>query len=273
MAFSDVWTYDTAASLSFDATKVMVTGGHLQFLTPSPYTLTPQVITTQHQNSISALASFVESSSLPANTAITYQVVLNGLVYWWSATLAKWTLSDSTVAQSNTAAVINSHASALISDLSLLTNQFFTLRIWLSTTNTSNTPQLTSNTIGYSWANSNPATINQCIISANLKDLAGLVPLPTSTTTAALVIGSPVGFFHSGNFVEPFSKSFAFSTVDGSLSASVIETATPGQKLNLSVTFWDGQSIKSVKLNNAIIPNQPSILLSNLTSPVLYDFG
>lgn len=251
----------------------MVTGGHLQFLTPSPYTLTPQVITTQHVNSLSALSSFAESSTTPANTTISYQIVLNGLIYWWNPTLAKWAPSDSTVAQSSSATVINSQASTLISDLALLTNQFFTLRIWLSTTNINNTPTLTSNTIGYSWVNSNPSTINSCTISANLKDLAGLVPLPTSTTTAALVIGSPIGFFHSGNFVEPFSKSFQFSTVDGSLSASVIETATPGQKLNFSITFWDGQSVRSVKMVNAIVPNQPSILLSNLTSPVQFDFG
>lgn len=241
-------------------------------LVGSPYTLTNPVVTSQHQNTISALTSFSESSTLPSNTAIKYQLILNALPYWYNAVDAKWESSDGTFAQSNTAAIINTNASTLFSNLNLITPQFLGLAIFLSTTNTANTPILTSNTVGYTWTNSNATALNQCLITGYLADLAGNNPLPTVLKPVSFLVGSSRGFFHGTHFVEPFTKVFNFDNA-GFLQASVIETATPGVPLNFSLTYWEGLSLKTTKLFNAIVPNQPQININNLSTTYPYDFG
>lgn len=273
MAYQEVITYNSSTALNFNSSLVVVSGGALT-LVGSPYTTTNPQVTSQHQNTISALSSFAETSTKPALTAVQYQLVLNGTAYWWSAALAKWTAATiGSSATSNSATVINAHVSTLFSDLLLLTNQFLTLNIFLMTTSTLATPILATNTIGYTWVNSNASTINQCVVSGYLNNLAGNVPLPTAAHPAQLLVACDRAFFHGTNFIEPFTQSFSFSVVDGSLSASVIETATPGVPLNFSVTYWDGNSVRTSKLFNAITPNQPSISLSNLSSVYPYDFG
>lgn len=237
------------------------------------YPLTNPVVTSQHTNSISSLTSFAQSATLPANTAIQYQLVLNGITYWYNAVNASWALSDGTFTQSNTAAVINTNVSTLFSALNLITSQFLSLRIFLSTTNTSNSPTLTTNTIGYTWTNSNPTALNMVTVSGYLADLGGNVALPTTSQQTQLLVSSSVGFMHGTNFVQPFTKAFNFSPTTGALTCAIIETATPGQPLSFSVTYWDGQSIRTTRLFNAIVPNQASVALNNLTSIVPYDFG
>lgn len=270
MSYSDLITYNSATALSFDNTLVQISGGALTLL--PPFTLTNPVVTSQHQNTISALTSFSEVSTLPAFTAIQYQLVLNALPFWYNALNASWESSDGSFSQSNDAATINAQAALVFSQLNLITSQFLGLNIFLSTTNVLNAPILTSNTIGYSWVNSNATALNQCLITGYLADLAGSYPVPTLVRPIQFLVSCDHGFFHGTRFVEPFTKVFNFNSL-GYLSASVIETATPGVKLNFSVTYYDGQSLKSTKLFNAIVPNQAQINLSNLSTTVPYDFG
>ena len=273
MGYSETISYNSAGALNFNSSLVTVSGGALTLAGSSPYPTSSPMVTSQHQNTITGLTSFAESSTLLSGTSITYQVTLAGLPYWYNAAYSTWAAADGTVATSNSASVINSNASTLISSLNVLTNQFFGLQIFLTTANTAHAPVLASNTIGYSWTNSNASAINSCVISGYLKNLAGGVPLPTASTPAQLLVSAPYGFFHGTNFVEPFTKAFSFSATDGSLSASVIETATPGVPLKFSLTYWDGQSVKNSFLYNAIVPNQASIALSNLSTAYPYDFG
>lgn len=272
MGFSEVITYSSAAALSFDTAKVAIVGGALTLLGPTPYTLTNPIVTSQHQNTISGLTSFAESSTKPAGTIIQYQLVLNGAAYWYNAINAKWESSDGTFTQSNTPADINAQATTLFTDLNLITNQFLGLNIFLSTVNTNNRPILATNTIGYSWTNSNASAISNCLVTGYLADLVGGNPVPTSTTPVSLQVSAPYGFFHGNHLVEPFTKTFAFDT-NGLVSASIIETATPGVKLKFAIIYYDGQSVKSTQLFNAVVPNQPNVSIQNLSTVVPYDFG
>ncbi len=271
MGYSEVISYNSAAALSFDNTLVKISGGALTLVGPA-YTLTNPRVTSQHENTITTLSSFAEVSTLPANTAIQYQLVLNGVAHWYSAVLANWTTSDGTFAQSNTAAIINTNASTLISGLGLLTNQFLGLNIFLSTTNAANAPILTSNTIGYTWVNSNSSVINLVQVTGYLADLIGGNPVPTVAKPVQLLVSCDRAFFHGNHLVEVFTKSFSFDNTVY-LSASIMETATPGVKLNFSVTYYDGFSLRTVRLFHAIVPNSPNINLSNLSSVYPYDFG
>lgn len=275
MSFSGVLSYDSATQLNFNTTLVEVASSTLRLKDQGGgvYSTTPQLVTTQHQNTLTSLSSFAESSTLPANTITQYQLVLNGIAYWWNSTLAAWTTSDSTFATSNTPAVINSHASTLFSDLGLLVPQFLTLNIWLSTTVAGSRPVLTSNTIGYGWVNQNPTVINLVTVTGYLADLLGNNPLPTVGSPVNLLVSCDRAFFHGNHFVEPFTKSFAFNTSTGAVSASIIETATPGVKLNFSLSYYDGLSLRNTRLFAAIIPNQAAITLNNIATTLPVDFG
>lgn len=237
-----------------------------------PYIVGNYLVTSQHENTISALSSFAESATTPANTAITYQLVLNGVIVWWDSSVSKWVVSDGTFAKSNSAAVVSAHVAALFTDLALLVPQFMQIRIYLTTTSTGATPVLTSNTIGYTWVNGNPTTISVCTVYGYLSDLLAGGALPSATQPISLLVSCDHAFFHSSHFVLPFTKSASFD-ITGYVQIPVIETATPGVPLNFSITYYDGLSIANVKLFNAIIPLQPTISLDSLTSVQPYNFG
>lgn len=272
MSYSETITYNSAASLNLP-TGVIVNSGALQ-LGPvgGPYTAGNFVVTTQHQNTISGLSSFAESSTLPASTAISYQLVLNGVQYWYNASIGSWAVADGTIATTNPASVINANASTLFSSLALLVPQYLSLRIWLQTGNTANTPILTSNTIGYTWVNGNPGSISLCTIYGYLSDLLGNNPIPSSGQPITLQVSSPYAFVHTSHLVMPFTKSAQFDNT-GYVSIPVIETQTPGVALNFSFTFYNGLSLQTQQLFNAIVPNQPTIQIDSLASSIPFSFG
>jgi hypothetical protein len=199
---------------------------------------------------------------------------MNAIAYYYNAANSTWAVAtNGNVAQSNSASVINTNVSTLFSSLNLITSQFLSLNIFLTTSNTSNAPILASNTIGYGWTNSNASTLNTVSVTGYLADLGASIPLPTTLKPVQLLISCDRAFFHGTNFIEPFTKTFNFSASTGALTCSIIETATPGVPLNFSITYYDGNSLRSSKLFNAIVPNQASISLSNLSSIYPYDFG
>lgn len=272
MSYSETITYNSAASLNL-GTNAIIHSGALQ-LGPSggPYPTGSFVVTTQHVNSISALSSFAESSTLPSSTAIAYQLVLNGIEYWYNASIGSWAVADGTIATTNPASVINSNASTLFSSLALLVPQYLSLRIWLQTGNASNTPVLASNTIGYTWVNGNPGTISLCTVYGYLSDLLGNNPIPTMAQPISLQVSSPYSFMHSTHVVLPFTQRANFDNT-GYVSLPIIETATPGVPLNFSLTFYNGLSLVTQELFSAIVPNQPTIQVDSLSSAVPYNFG
>lgn len=274
MSYSQTITYDASASLNFDSTLVEVSAGTLRLkdLGGGTYTLTNPVVTSQHQNMLSALSTFTQVATLPANTAVQYQLVLDGQEYWYNSVAAAWGESDGSFTQSNLASAINSHASTLFSDLGLLVSQYVGLRIFLSTTNASNRPVLTSNTIGYTWSNGNPAVISQCLIFGYLSDLLGGPALPSTAHPINLTVSCDHAFLHGSRLVLPFSQSAAFDNT-GYVELSVIETATPGIPLNFAFTYYDGRSLTTAKLFNVIVPNTPTLSIDSLSTVIPYSFG
>lgn len=273
MSYSLTVNYDTAASLSFSSTNVEVASSTLRLkdLGGGTYTTTAQLVTCQEQVAIGALSSFSESSTVPGNTAITYQLVLGGVAYYYNATNSVWALAVGS-AQSSSASVINTNASTLFTSLNILTPQFLALNIYLSSTSGAARPVLTSNTIGYSWTNSSQTVMGQCVVSGYLSNLIAGLPAYNAAQPVQLTVSCDRAFFHGNNFIEPFTKNFSFDS-SGHVSASIIETATPGVKLNFYITFYDGTSIYSSKLFNAIVPNQAAIDIDNLSTLYPYNFG
>lgn len=274
MAYSETINYTSGQSFNFDTTLVEVASNTLRLkdLGGGTYSTANPLTTTQHQNTITSLSSFAEVATKPANTEIYYQLVLNGLVYWYNSVNAKWEASDGSFSQSNTASDINTNAADVFTDLALLVPQYLSLRVFLSSTNVNARPELTSNTIGYNWINSNPPVINQCLLFGYLSDLLGNNPIPTSQYPITFLVSCDHAFFNGTRFVLPFTKTVNFDNT-GYAEISVIETATPGIKLNFSITYFDGISLTTSKLFNAIVPNQPTLSFSNLAVVYPYNFG
>lgn len=274
MSYSQTITYNSAASLNFDTSLVEVSGGtvRLKDLGGGVYSLANPVVTSQHQDMMSALSSFVQSATTPANTAVKYQLVINAVSYWYSSVLGRWTASDETFSESNTAAEINTNAPDLFTDLALLLPQYIGLRIFLSTTSASARPVLTSNTLGYTFTNGNPAVISQCLLYAYLSDLLGGSTIPSPAHPIRLNVSCDHAFLHGSRLVLPFTQSVEFDT-NGYAEISVIETATPGVPLNFTFTFSDGRSTQTAKLFNQIVPNTPTIGINELSTVIPYNFG
>lgn len=274
MAYQQIINYDTAASLNFDVTKVEVASSTLRLLDlgGGTYSTANPIVTSQEQVSISSITAFAESATKPSNTEIYYQLVLNAVPYWWNSVTATWQVSSGLFAQANTASVINTNVSTLFSNLNLLVPQYLTLNVFLSTTSTSARPVLTSNTISYTWANANPPVISQCLLFGYLSDLLGANPIPTSAQPISLLVSCDHAFFHGSRMVLPFTKTAIFDNT-GYCQMSVIETTTPGIKLNFSLTYYDGTSITTVKLFNAIIPNQANSSIANIAQVFPVNFG
>lgn len=274
MSYSETINYDSTGALTFNTSLVEVASSTLRLKDQGgvTYTLLLQQVTSQRAFALSALTSFTETSTLPAGTSINYQVVLGGVNYYWNSTTSKWALADGDTTKVSSASVINTNAAALFSDLAILVPQFLSLNVFLKTTNASNRPVLTSNTIGYSWADQTSAVPNQCVVSGYLMDLTGTVPTYNAASLVQFVVSCDRPFLHGSRLIEPFTKKFSFDA-NGHFSASLIETATPGVKLKFGLTFYDGTSIWDQPLFSAIVPNQSAINLNNLTSIVPYSFG
>jgi hypothetical protein len=237
------------------------------------YPTSNPLVTIPQRIPMSTFGGFTETATQPANTAIRYQIIANGLLYWWNPTKAKWDTSDGTYSQSSLASDIDFNSSAFFSDLNILTDVWFSFRFFLHSTGAS-TPVWTSVDVEWFQTAATTSSIpNQCIITASLRDITGSVPLPTAAQPATLLIACDHAFFHGTNLIEPFTKSFAFSTSTGIVTADIIETATPGVKLNFAVTYYDGQSLRTVPLFRGIIPNQASINLSDIGTVNPVDFG
>lgn len=274
MSYSETINYDSGGAFTFNTAFVEVASSTLRLkdLGGGTYTLLQQQVTSQRTLALSALTSFSETSTLPANTSINYQIVLGGLNYYWNSVTAKWAPAGSDTTKVSSASVINAHASTLFSDLAILVPQFLALNVFLLTTNASNRPVLTGNAIGYSWAEQTSPVPNQCVVSGYLLDLMGSIPSYNASQLVQLLVSCDRPFFHGNNFIEPFTKKFSFDS-SGHVSASLIETATPGVKLKFAISFYDGSSIWNTNLFSAIVPNQSAININNLTAVYPASFG
>lgn len=275
MAFSETISYSTALSFSFDSTLVEVSGSviRLKDLGGATYSTANPTVTTQHRNMVSSLSTFSESASYAGSDLVKYVLTINDVDYWWSAILTSWTTSSGTYAESNLASEINTHASTLFSDLSsLVAPVYMRVKVFLHSASGGTRPSLTSNTFTYGFLNLTPAAIAECVISASLYDLLGNAPTYSAAKPTTLYVACDRAFFHGSRFVVPFTKAVDFDST-GAASISIIETTTPGVKLNFSLSYFDGNSRKFTKLFNALVPNTAASTLNNISVTRYVDYG
>jgi len=113
------------------------------------------------------------------------------------------------------------------------------------------------------------ATPNECIVYVWLKDIGGV---DASITNATLYAQNKRAFRHgtvagSVYTILPFTKSQAFETLGGGTYSEIqlIETTTPGERINFSIVINDGGTLKQIFFKPAIVPNSTSTNLLSIT--------
>lgn len=271
MSLSTTINYDSSGQFSFPATITVSSTATLT--NSSGYAITNPAIKTQYSVIVSALTGFSASVSASGGDAVQYQLLVNGVCYWYDTINVLWTTATlGTYSQSNTAAQLNSNVSTLVSALALSGNVYISPVALLHSNNGSTTPTLTSVTVTYSFANSSVAAISTNTISLYLKDILANVPTYNSQQPSVLYVKSDKAFLHSNRLILPFCKTANFDST-GFVSLAVIETATPGYPLQFGISYYEGLSRKEIKFRPAIVPNSASSSLNAITVIDTIDFG
>ena len=266
MSFSSVMTFGTSGELSFDSTLVEVSGGlvRLKDLGGSTYSQANPTVETQHRIMATSLSAFANSVTTPGTSAIKYQLLINDVAYYYDTGTSLWTAATgANYSESNTAAQINSNLSTLFSQLSITQSIYLRVRAFLHSAG-SDQCSITTNTWTYGMSYLAPATIPECSISAYLSDLLGGQYSYDSAKPVTLYASAPRDFMHGSTLIRHFTKTAVFDS-SGLATLSLIETETVAEYLKFWVTYYENNTLRQVRFNNAYVPNAPTRTLDQIT--------
>lgn len=205
-----------------------------------------------------ALVNFIETAIKPPNTAIQYQVVVNGQYRWWNG--AAWANSDGSYAQSNLATVINTNGPTLI----VPPGANIQVNALLNSILGNATPILSSIEEDYTFGVAPPVQPPQCLVYLFLESILGSLIISNAMLNVELTQSTVI----SGYVVPAFKISVPFSTL-GFAQVSLVSTNTTSVKYNFSITYTDAfNNQRTVLFNSAIVPTQLSASLTALTTVV-----
>lgn len=175
------------------------------------------------------------------------------LLYWDGSA---WSVSDGTLAQSNTASEINANAASLDLGESSNTGYYIRFCVLLHSDDGNTTPSVTSTTFTYSFftSESSPA---KCIVYGWLKEVDG-TPLEGEVR-----FSNREAYHHSGNLIPRGRVVVNANTDTGYWEAEIIETETVTKTVDVRIRYKD--PIKDeVRYTAVTIPNQASASLESL---------
>jgi len=112
------------------------------------------------------LLSISDSEVLSGSDSITYILSQNNVWYWWNGTV--WAVSDGSYTQSNPMSVISANISTFYTAGNQIITQF---KAFLHSSTGLTTPKLQSLTIGYTYGEGTPDTIDTCMVWGYIYDL------------------------------------------------------------------------------------------------------
>jgi hypothetical protein len=265
MSFTHKITYDTASHFVFDADLVEVSGGliRLKDLGGATYSTANPTVTTQNTFKVSALATFVETKSVAGSDQVKYTLVVDGVEKYWTGTA--WATSDGTYSQSNLASEINTNAPTLSTGYANVR-----VKAFLHSESGTTRPTLTDNTIGFNYVAEDADAISECTITAFLADLG--LDLLSTDLEPKLFVKNHRAFTHGNRVIAPFTRSASFDA-DGYCELDCIETETVGEELDIFITYKEGYSLRTVRFERAVVPNEASATLGDISVVRVADFG
>lgn len=221
-------------------------------------TQNPSIIVNAPQPMSSFLA-FTESVTIPSNTAVQYQIIVNGQAKYWSG--AAWVNSNSSFAQSNTAATINTNLAAL----NISPGANIQISALLDSTLGNATPILTSVQEDYTFFVPSPTPPPQCIVYAFLQDIIG----DLIVTNAFLVADLPKSLVINNYFIAPSKQSVAFNSLGyAALNLVSTDTLVPEAKYNFYIQYTQGTEQTIIGFTAGIVPTAISAALDSIVTIV-----
>ena len=203
------------------------------------------------------VTSVTEATSveiLPANTAVTFTVVINSVEFWYNG--ATWTESNGTIAETNLAADVDGNLSTLPLDAE---GSFLSWFAYFSTSDGLNTPELDRVTITFLFEAQPLETPATTTIFGSLRDISG------GAQSASIRIESESHFFISNNSIQPTFNSGPANS-DALAEVTVIITEPIDFKYHFYVDYFDTSgNEKTVDLGYSIAPEAVATNISDLT--------
>lgn len=196
------------------------------------------------------LFNFVTVSSASGSDGVQFYLTLDSAPKYWNG--SAWVTSDTTYAQTNSAATILANVGSLPISLGASVKAFALLHSATGAT----TPTLTSLSLTYNYFDPKPTGPNICQVFGYIVDVLG-----NPIVGAKLHVTNPAYFNNQGLFVAPTTVS-ATSTSIGYVDMNLEETATVGVALNWSVVYPAGTT---VQLGASQVPNAVNQNLALLT--------
>jgi hypothetical protein len=263
--FQTKLTYDTAAHFSYDSTKVEFSGGTVRLLDlgGATYSTTNPTVSTQQRFGFSAISAFAHTASTPAGTAIKYQLKINGTLYWRNTSTSLWEESDGTYSESNTQTELNAALGSLVTDLALEGNNWCQLVVFLHSDSGAARPVLTDATFTHAHVESAGTSIAECLVYCYLSDLLGDAYDLDASFPIRLHVKNHRAFFHGNKLIQPFHEQATFDA-NGYAELSVIETESVGENVEFAISYYEGPSLKWVRLTRNVVPNVATRALSQI---------
>lgn len=173
-----------------------------------------------------AFESFAATSTASGSDTTTFIIQVDNVDMYWTG--AAWATSNGTVAQSNTAADVNTNVAAL--DLS--SGATLKVKVLLYSNDGTTSPSVTDVTLGYNFSIVKP-TPNRVIIYGWLTESSN-----AGLSTATVQLQNRAAFTNGGLLV-PKSEISTTTDANGYWELSVVETATVSKQYRIVFTYTD----------------------------------
>ena len=241
MAFSKTLNWNDSGRFTFDSSLIEIDANGCRL--KSPFSTANPRCEERVGITVGSASGFSVTASASGSDSVTYIIKKNDVMFYHNG--ASWVESDGTLAQSNTAAQVNSNISSLITGICSIK-----IIAVLHSASGASTPEIDQTVMPFSY----PA-IATSAITLNIKDLLGDVP--SGITAGKLIASVENGFFHNETFIVPGAKSANFNG-SGVATLTVMETETTGQKLRFIAVIPDGTSFKTIIFKPHFVPNTGS---------------
>lgn len=257
-------TFTTSADYTFDAVNVEISSGlaRLKDLGGATYFNGEKTVEFASASEASSLSAFSSTQTTPANTAVGYILRISGSLYYHDG--AAWVASSGALAQSNTAAQINTNAATA----PLVAGSYLNVVIVLSSNGTA-TPSVDTLAFTFGFHGQSLAAPGECAVYCFLKDILGV---DVASTAEAVLIAINEQSFTVGSFLIPrFYKEEVFvNDASGAYcQMSLAKTSSVGKKIRFQVAYkplGDQKKQETIRLNPVVIPDQLSANLMAITS-------
>lgn len=210
-----------------------------------------------------SIASFAATLSESGSDTITFALIVNNTLMYWNG--SAWATSDGTFSKTNTASIINTHCSTLLS-----VNSVVKLFALLVSGDGSTTPSLTDMTIQYSFGAVAPSAPATTIVYGFLSDIQGN-PVSNVTITFSLISVITNGYMETSSHVLLRGSVATQTDSNGYFEQPVIATTQfQGTNTFIQVSITKGSITEDVGADGGplylTIPQQFSVDITSLLS-------